>query len=191
MILEGIVTTLNADGTVNVSPMGPRVDDDGPIERLVLKPFRTSTTYQNLKRTGAGVFHVTDDVELIARAAVGALDPPPPTFPATAIEGRILTGACRYYELAVRSLDDSRERVEIACDVVAAGRLRDFLGFNRAKHAVVEASILATRVTLLPPESIRAEFARLRPLVEKTAGPAERRAFEFLEAYLEEHLPDC
>ncbi len=190
MILEGIVTTLNADGTVNISPMGPHVDDDAPnIVRLLLKPYNTSTTYQNLKRTGAGVFHVTDDVEMIARAAVGALDPQPPLLGATAVEGRILAGACRYYELRVRSLDDSRERVEIACDVVAAGRLRDFLGFNRAKHAVLEASILATRTDFLPPETIRTELARLRPLVEKTAGPAERRAFEFLEAFVESKLP--
>ena len=37
------------------------------------------------------------------------------------------------------------------CQVVADGRLRDFLGFNRAKHAVVEAAILATRVAHLDP----------------------------------------
>ena len=191
LILEGIVTTLNADGTVNISPMGPHVDDDAApnIVRLLLKPYNTSTTYQNLKRTGAGVSHVTDDVEMIARAAVGDLDPQPPLLGATAVEGRILAGQCRYYELHIRSLDDSRERVEIACDVVAAGRLRDFLGFNRAKHAVLEASILATRTDFLPPETIRTELARLRPLVEKTAGPAERRAFEFLEAFVESKLP--
>ena len=35
--------------------------------------IRTSTTYAQLKRTGQGVFHVTDDVELLAQAAVGAI----------------------------------------------------------------------------------------------------------------------
>ncbi len=48
MILEGIVTTQNADGTTNVSPMGPRMD--GGFERFVLRPFQTSTTYRNQKR---------------------------------------------------------------------------------------------------------------------------------------------
>ena len=33
--------------------------------------------------------------------------------------------------------------------VVDEGRLRDFFGFNRAKHAVVEAAILATRIAFL------------------------------------------
>ena len=73
MILEGIVTTVNVDGSVNISPMGPIVDDLR-IERLVLRPYQTSVTCQNLLRTRQGVFHVTDDVEIIARAAVDRLE---------------------------------------------------------------------------------------------------------------------
>ena len=46
MILEGIVTTLNDDGTPNVAPMGPIVDES--LSTLVLRPFCTSTTYRNL-----------------------------------------------------------------------------------------------------------------------------------------------
>ena len=75
MILEGIVTTVNADGTLNISPMGPTIADDvqsdGKIDQFVLRPFDTSTTFANLKRTRAGVLHVTDDVLLFARAAIG------------------------------------------------------------------------------------------------------------------------
>lgn len=183
MILEGIVTTLFADGTVNVAPMGPEVDP--AMSRLVLKPYQTSTTYQNLKRTGQGVFHVTDDVELLARAAVGTLDPLPAMQPANAVEGKILSGACRWYAFRVGSLDDSQERTRIVCDVVAAGRLRDFFGFNRAKHAVVEAAILATRTEFLPAAEILSQFERLKVLVDKTGGPAEQRAFEFLSTFVQ------
>lgn len=182
MISEGIVTTLCADQRVNISPMGPEVD--ASLRTLVLKPFRTSVTYQNLKRTGQGVFHVTDDVELLARAAVGVPDPLPPLEPAPEVEGRILSGACRWYAFRVRSLDDSAERTRIECDVVASGRLRDFFGFNRAKHAVVEAAILATRTEFLPAVEILAEFSRLRTIVDKTGGPAERRAFDFLAEFV-------
>lgn len=178
MILEGIITTLSADGTVNISPMGPRVDL--PLTRFVLRPYQTSKTYQNLKRTGQGVLHVTDDVELLAQAAVGTPDPLPPMEPAQAVEGLILTGACRWYAFRTESLDDSRDRTEIVCRVVDSGILREFFGWNRAKHAVVEASILATRTDFLPGDEILAEFARLQVLVEKTGGPAEHRAFDFL-----------
>jgi uncharacterized protein len=183
LILEGIVTTLNADGTVNISPMGPRVD--ASMSRLVLKPYQTSTTYRNLKRTGQGVFHVTDDVELIARAAVGVPDPLPAMEPARAVAGQIISGACRWYAIEVRSIDEARERTEIVCEVVECGRLRDFFGFNRGKHAVVEAAILATRIEFFPPGELLSQLDRLRPLVEKTGGPAEHRAFEFLNNFVQ------
>jgi hypothetical protein len=182
MILEGIITTLSADGTVNISPMGPEVEEE--ITRLVLKPYQTSTTYRNLQRAGQGVFHVTDDVELLARAAVGVPEPLPPMQPAAAVEGRILTGACRWYAFRVVALDDSRERTRIDCDVVDRGTLREFFGFNRAKHAVVEAAILATRTEFLPADEILSQFGQLKTLVDKTGGAAERRAFEFLDDYV-------
>ena len=69
MIIEGLVTTINEDGTVNLAPMGPETEP--AFEQLILKPYPTSTTYQNLQRTGTGVFHITDNVELLARTAVG------------------------------------------------------------------------------------------------------------------------
>jgi uncharacterized protein len=182
LILEGIVTTINDDGSPNISPMGPQVDES--MQRFVLKPYQTSRTYQNLKRTGGGVFHVTDDVELLAQAAVGTPDPLPRLMPCPAVAGQILADACRWYAFRVSSLDDSRERTEIIVDVVDRGTQREFFGFNRGKHAVVEAAILATRVKFLPADEIRHDFDRLRILVEKTGGPAEHRAFEFLSRYV-------
>jgi beta-RFAP synthase len=182
MILEGLITTINADGSVNISPMGPIVD--ASMRELTLRPYQTSTTYRNLKRNGQGVLHVTDDVELLARAAVGRLDPLPELLPAQAVEGWILAAACRWYAFQVRSLDDSQERTTISAEVIDSGRLRNFFGFNRAKHAVVEAAILATRIKFLPAEEIRGGFARLAVLVEKTGGPAEHRAFGFLQDYV-------
>jgi uncharacterized protein len=186
LILEGIVTTLNADGTVNISPMGPAVD--ASMSRFVLKPYTSSTTYRNLKRAGQGVFHVTDDVELIARAAVGTPEVQAETVARpTAIDGRILASACRWYAFRVASLDDSQERTEIACEVVEHGHLRDFFGFNRAKHAVLEAAILATRTEFLPASEIFAQFTSLEPLVRKTGGTAEQRAFAYLADFVRTH----
>lgn len=185
MILEGLVTTKNAAGLVNVAPMGPIVDE--AMETLLLRPFQTSTTYANLKRHGEGVLHVTDDVLLLARAAIGVLDEPPEAFPATQVDGVVLPSACRWYEFEVTRLDDREDRTHIEARVVHVGRLRDFFGFNRAKHAVVEAAILATRVHLFPREEILTEFDRLSIPVGKTAGPAETEAFELLRDYVETH----
>lgn len=182
MILEGIMTTLGPRGEVNISPMGPEVD--ASMESLVLKPFKTSITYRNLKRTGEGVFQITDDVELLAQAAIGQPEPLPKMTDATSVHGKILADCCRWYAVRVKSLDDAQERTRIVVRVVEHGWIRDFFGFNRAKHAVVEAAILATRTRLLPIDEIRAQFERLRVLVEKTGGDQERRAFEFLEKHI-------
>ena len=182
MILEGIVTTINADASVNISPMGPEIDRG--FDRFVLKPFPTSTTFQNLQRTGQGVLHITDDVELLARAAIGKLQTPPPLGHARIIDGWIIQTVCRWYAFRVTRIDTHKQRARLECEVVKQAELRPFFGFNRAKHAVVEAAILATRVALLPAIEIQAEFKRLAPLVEKTGGPTEHAAFALLKEYV-------
>jgi uncharacterized protein len=184
MILEGIVTTLAADSTVNIAPMGPMVEPS--MRRLVLRPFRTAQTYRNLKEHGEGVFHVTDDVLLLARAALAAVLPLPPLFPAAHVRGQVLQDACRYYEFRVTALDEREERVRIDAEILHAGRLRDFFGFNRAKHAVVEAAILATRTSFLPLADIQAEFRKLAVMVEKTGGDQEHEALAFLQRHLDQ-----
>src|SRR5215471_10512476 len=123
MILEGIVTTVSPAGEINIAPMGPRVDAE--MNRFLLRPFNTSQTYRNLKAHGEGVLHVTDDVLLLARAALGPVEPLPGLFPAERVRGFVLQEACRYYEFRVRTMDDREERVAIDVEVVQAGRLRD------------------------------------------------------------------
>lgn len=182
MILEGIVTTIDSSGAINIAPMGPRVQPD--MKRFLLLPFSTARTCRNLREHGEGVLHVTDDVWLLARAALGPVEPLPELRPAEVVRGWVLADTCRYYEFRVVSIDDSEERVKIEADVVHWGRQRDFFGFNRAKHAVVEAAILATRTHILPLEEIEAEYRRLAMIVDKTGGLQERQALAFLQEQL-------
>ncbi|MEM9353042.1 MAG: DUF447 domain-containing protein [Planctomycetota bacterium] len=184
-ILECIVTTLNADGTVNVAPMGPEVDDS--MDRVVLKPFKTSTTYANVSRTRTAVVNVTDDVLLLAQAAVGALKTLPETRACPGAEGAMLADACRWYALRCDHIDDRDDRVRIDTRVVARGRLRDFFGFSRAKHAVVEAAILATRVHMIPPEDLANQLSTLEPLIAKTGSSREHEAFALLQKYTQHY----
>lgn len=166
--------------------MGPVVD--ASMSRLRLRPFRGSTTLENLRRHGEGVFHVTDDVEILARSAIGRLDEPPEMVRCEAIDGFILADACRWYAFRLASLDDSEERAEIVAEVVDHGRIRDFFGFNRAKHAVVEAAILATRVNFLPADELLTQMRSLAVIVDKTSGESERRAFDLLRRHVDERL---
>jgi hypothetical protein len=102
------------------------------------------------------------------------------------VKGFIVEDSCRHFEFVVRSVEDSGERVNIETEVVSVGRTRDFFGFNRAKHAVIEASILATRLHLLPVAEVVAEFRKLRVIVGKTGGKAEHEAMDLLESKLRE-----
>jgi hypothetical protein len=186
MILEGLVTTTDAAGGLHVAAMGPEFDEAeraaGRIERLVLKPFASSHTAAHLAGLPEGVFQVTDDVLLLARIVTGTLAAAPPAVPATAVRGWVLTDAARAWEFVVESADTSGERARLVARVVAEHAGRPFLGFNRAAHAVVEGSILVSRLHLLGAAEVARRLADHAPLVEKTGGDRERRAFALLES---------
>jgi hypothetical protein len=174
LVIETVVTTLNADGGVNCAAMGV----EWGAERIVIKPFRGTRTLRNLRATGAAVVHLTDDILLFSQAALG--DPQPPTHPAVSVEGAVLDDACSWREVRVETIDDVGQRARVDTVVVDSGTGREFLGLNRARHAVLEASILASRVRLLDPGEIRAELERLQVLVDKTGGPREREAMDYV-----------
>ena len=178
MIVETIVTTVAADGTLNFAPMGVEWGD----ETIVLKPFLETTTYRNIAASRAAVVNLTDDVRVFARAAISS--PQYESSPATVVRGVVLAGCCSWRELDVRTIDSTPPRSRIEMAVVHRGTRREFIGFNRAKHAVLEAAIYATRLHLLPRDFIDSEMARLQVIVDKTAGPQELEAM----ALLTEHI---
>ena len=180
MIIETIVTTVDGNGAVNIAPMG--VDWDGGDAAPLLKPFLETTTYRNIMATGAAVVNLIDDVGLFARAAIG--NPDYPVVQAVAVDGVVLRDACSWRELTVRSVDSTPPRSRIETSVAHRGVQREFIGFNRARHAVIEAAIYATRVHLLDRTFLEAELARLQIIVDKTAGPVEHEAMALLADYI-------
>jgi uncharacterized protein len=179
VIIESIVTTVDPNGSINFAPMGVEWGE----EIIVLKPFLETTTFRNLSATGMAVVNLTDDVMLFAQGAVSS--PQFPSTPAAVVKGVVLEAACSWRELRVKTVDASAPRSRIEAQVVHRGVKREFIGFNRARHAVLEAAILATRTHLLPAEQIREEFARLQIIVDKTAGPREREAMAFLTQHVQ------
>jgi len=180
MIIETILTTMDSTGAVNIAPMG--VEWDGGDDPPVLKPFLETTTFRNVTATGVAVVNLVDDVRIFARAAIA--NPDYPVVPAVAVRGVCLEAACSWRELTVRSMDSTPPRSRIETTIVHRGFRREFIGFNRARHAVLEAAIYATRVHMLDRSFIEAELARLQVIVDKTAGPAEHEAMALLTEYV-------
>ena len=178
MIIESILTTMAPDGTINFAPMGVEWGD----ATIVIKPFLETTTFRNVRDTGMAVVNLVDDIMLFAQGAISS--PQFPWEPAAVVRGAVLTAACSWRELEVVTIDDTPPRSRIETRVVHHGRHREFLGFNRARHAVLEAAILATRTHLIPPEEIRSEYTRLQVIVDKTAGPREQEAMALLTEYV-------
>lgn len=189
MIVEGVLTTQDSDRRTNVAAMGVLLEEsairsDGTWIAFRLRPFEGSRTFANLRENSCGVFHLVDDVELLARAALG--DPGDVTTePARTIDGRTLTGCVRAFEFVVESADWSQPRANLLCRVTRTNRVRDWIGWNRAQHAVLELTISATRVSMIERKVIEDQIRQLTPLIEKTAGPRESAAWRFVVDFLE------
>ena len=95
-----------------------------------------------------------------ARAAIA--NPQYPTVPATVVTGVVLADCCSWREVQVRSIDSTPPRSRVDTAVVHHGMRREFIGFNRARHAVLEAAIYATRLHMLPRAFVESELARLQ-----------------------------
>jgi hypothetical protein len=183
MILEAIVTTISEDASVHIAAMGPCFEPGS--SKFELRPFETAITFRNLVRARCGVMHVTDDVLLFARAVTGELASNPPEMkPAEKISGQVLVDCCRHYEFRVSNVVRIGTRASVPCEVLSTGWHRDFYGFNRAKHAVIEAAIGATRIGFLPEGEVRSLFDRCSSIVIKTGGEREKLAFRILDEFV-------
>ena len=182
VIIETIVTTMAADGAVNCAPMGVDWNPAEQPDAIILKPFLETATYRNVSATRTAVVNLIDDVRVFARAAIS--NPAYETVPAQIVRGVVLADACSWRELEVTAIDSTPPRSRIETRTVHCGVRREFIGFNRARHAVLEAAIYATRVHLLARDVLLSEVERLQVIVDKTAGPHELEAMALLADYI-------
>jgi uncharacterized protein len=128
-------------------------------------------------------------VLLFVESALG--DPRPATRPATAIGGAVIEDVQSWREVVVTEIVPSASgelpRSMVRARVVASGTGSEPpLGLCRARHAAVEASIVASRLRWLGAERVSTELDRLQELVDKTAGPREREAMDYVRRYVVE-----
>jgi hypothetical protein len=179
MILETIVTTQNRAGKPHIAPMG--IHSHG--EELAILPFHPSATLDNLAATKTAVINYCDDVRIFAGCLTGRRDWP--LKPAEKIAGHVLASALAHSEVEVVRIEEDPIRPKFFCRPVFEVNHAPFRGFNRAQYSVLEAAILVSRLSRLPLERIEKEIAYLRIGVEKTAGPRELEAWNWLMAHID------
>lgn len=182
MIRETVVTTISANGTPHIAPLGlieaPDVESFDGTGGWTIAPFHPSTTLDNLRAVPQAVANYVDDVRIIAGCLTGRRGWP--LAPAHRVRPPRLAGALAHAELEVAAVSEDAQRPRFHCRVIHRAAHAPFQGFNRAQAAVVEAAILVSRLHMLPREKIEREIAYLAIAVDKTAGPAEREAWTWL-----------
>ncbi|MFM8930401.1 MAG: DUF447 domain-containing protein [Gemmataceae bacterium] len=186
MVFEGLVSTVDPEGGRHVAPMGPRFESGESDPIFELAPFQGSSTLKNLLAHPHGVFHVTDQVLMFAQALLGQVQPD--WVPAKKIRGWVIGSACRALEFTVVAVDLLGQRSRLTCRVDCRHHFREMGPFNRARHAVVEGAILASRRHLLPAAELERQMEALAPLVEKTGGPDEKLAFGLLFEHINQSV---
>jgi hypothetical protein len=182
LIRETIVTTVGTSGRPHSAPLGLISEGDG----WIIAPFRPSTTLDNLMAIPFATASHTDDVRVFAGCLTGRHDWP--TVPADNVPVPRLAEALSHTELAVEEVRDDPRRPQLLCRVVREVAHAPFHGFNRAQAAVLEAAILVSRLSMLPRDKIEREIAYLQIAVDKTAGPHEREAWDWLMAKVRAHF---
>ena len=175
MIRETVMSTMNRAGQVHLAPIGLIAEDD----RWIIAPFRPSVTLDNLREVPFAVANFTDDVRVFAGCLTGRAAQWP-TAPCGEISVPRLANALAHAELAVIQTTEDEQRPRFHCRVLRNVGHAPFQGFNRAKAAVIEASILVSRLNMLPRDKIEREIAYLEIAVSKTASAAEQEAWTWL-----------
>jgi len=179
MIFETIVSTLNSQGDVHVTPFGIQIQDG----LVVISPYKPSATLENILATQHAVMNLTDDVRIFAgaltRRQAWSLTP------AVKTAGYRLTETLAHKELKLVKINDDVIRPQLFLEVIHEEQHQPFMGFNRAQAAVIELAVLASRLNMLAKEKVLSEMQYLQIAVDKTAGERELQAWGWLTEKVE------
>ena len=182
MIHEVIVTTISEKNIVHIAPMGIQIIDN----KVTISPFRPSQTLENITKNNLATINFIDDVRVFA----GIVTKYKKDWELESIrdQGVVpqLLLANTHYNVVAKEFKDDERRPDIICDISKQVISKPFMGFNRAQSSVIEASVLISRLKMLPIEKILHEIEYLRIGILKTAGPRESEAWDWIEKKIKE-----
>ncbi len=174
MIQETIITSIGNNGYVHLSPMGVHIEG----KHFVIMPFKPSTTLEHMLTSRTAVMNHTDDVRIFAGCLTGRRDWP--LVDTTHITCKRLADCLAHQELELIDIEHDEQRPRLICTLVHQQNHQPFQGFNRAQHAVIEAAILISRLSMLPWDKVSNELDYLQIAIDKCAGDRELEAWGWL-----------
>jgi len=180
-IFEAVVSSYRFDRAPHAAPMGLTTYD---MERLVMRPYKTSQTYSNLLKWRCGVANMTSDPVIFYITVFKDVNPegllPEDWFtPAQAVDAPALRGAdinLEFRVIDVRDIDGGR--AEFLCvveNIILTGSLAARV-YSRAAPAVIESLIHATRIKVFLESGDLEEAEWLMRLVDHYRRLVERVA---------------
>jgi len=142
-VVEVVASTVNAEGEVNLSAMGASME--GGL--VILRPFKETLTYSNLRSTGEVVLNLTDDPALFVYAALKLPCAKVELEPSSFVKPPRVKGAQGFVEAVVEDVVEEEGRARVKCrPLVIEARSRLAKAYCRAGPAIIEAAVHASRL---------------------------------------------
>lgn len=168
-IVEAVVATRQSDGPWNLAALGLRAGS--PVEA---RTWGRTRTRRNFRRDGSGIVQFVDDPVVFVDAALGIRERPDPIDPS----------AAAWVTVDVEAVDRGRRAGTEWVDWVVRPRdprirRRSVPRINRGFGAVVEASVLASRLGVdgYDDRTLHDRIQWLGDVVDRCGGESERAAF--------------
>jgi hypothetical protein len=179
-IYEVVVSTCDANGIPNAAPMGIQFtaeNESHKEKKILIRPYKSTTTYANLTSRGEAVINVTSDPEVFYKALVKHERTKTNALTniyqlAKTVKPPRIKGSDAYIEVAVLKLDvptsKDVDRGYILCEIrlVEVDKPTAKL-YCRAPHVLMEMMIHATRVRELVSEGPAGEANQLLKLIDR------------------------
>jgi uncharacterized protein len=179
--INEIIAVTERNGIPNAAPIG--IIKDG--EKITIRLFSGTHTFENILETGSFTANVTHDAMVFAESALADM-------PGEFFERRD----------GVLTMKDAESWALFKCDtfrldiIIAEVRFvkgevlrREFRACNRGVNLVVEAAIDATRYLALNTECYMDDIRKLDRIIRRCGGQRERQAMDKLWDLLESYRP--
>ena len=178
MIIETIVSTISKKNIVNFAPFGIKRTN----KFIFISPYVPSVTLQNLLDNKFAAINYIDESEYFVNCIIGKKNFKKKKC--KLINAFYLENCLSYDEVEVINFTEDLKRPTFKCRILLSRCIKPFKGFNRARSALLEACILASRTKFLKKKKIMEELKYLSNAIIKTSGKKELDSWKKINQFI-------